>query len=303
MRVAFTGKGGSGKTTISSLFALQAVRDGHNVLALDADINQHLSNSLGLDTKLMSMGEHLDDIKQYLQSSVDIHKTTPPQRDSQFVQMKDDDWFMRTFTQQSHGVNIAGAGDIPEGNVGIKCYHGLNGAVELVLGHMIDRPDDIVVVDMTAGADAFSSSLFTKVDALVLVVEPTLKSLAVYDQFKPHAREYGIPLLVVGNKIESAADRELIESRVGAVTVYMPVSSYVKRCERGQSSVKDMPEQDMVLKLCLLRKELLKIERNWKLLERRSHEMHRKNAASQGFEVRIDKGFSLEETAQRVLNE
>jgi CO dehydrogenase maturation factor len=303
MRVAFTGKGGSGKTTISSLFALRAARDSYAVLALDADINQHLSGSLGLTSKLKSMGEHVDDIKQYLQGSTDIHKTTPPRRDSQLVQMKDNDWFIRTFTQQSHGVHIAGAGDIPEGNVGVKCYHGLNGAVELVLGHMIDRPDDIVVVDMTAGADAFSSSLFTKVDALVLVVEPTLKSLAVYDQFKPHAKEHGIPLFIIGNKIESLADREFIESRVGAVTVYMPVSSYVKRRERGQSSGGDVPEEEIASALRALREELLKIKRDWALLEQRSHEMHRKNAISQGFEVRIDEGFSLEKAARRIVNE
>jgi CO dehydrogenase maturation factor len=48
MRVAFVGKGGSGKTTLSALFSRHLARSGAPVVAIDGDINQHLAYALGL---------------------------------------------------------------------------------------------------------------------------------------------------------------------------------------------------------------------------------------------------------------
>ena len=307
MRIAFTGKGGSGKTTISSLFARQMALDGHTVLALDADINQHLAEALEAPGVIKSMGEHFDEIKTHLAGTnthfavQEMHKTTPPGRGSNFVRLNENDWFVQEFTQKAaSGVRIAGAGEIPEGNVGVRCYHGLNGAVELALGHMLDTEDDVVVVDMTAGADAFSSSLFTKVDALVLVVEPSLKSLSVFEQFRPHAAAHGVPLLVVGNKIETDEDRRFVEDKVGMLTACFGSSSYVKRRERGQVVAFEELDSTMVNGLRQLHGAVATAGRDWRELERRSHMMHRRNVhylTGAGVDGHIDKAFSLAELA------
>lgn len=312
MKIAFTGKGGSGKTTISSSFARQLADDGYPVLVLDADINQHLAQALNVTDKLTSMGEEFEVIKAHLRgnntrfTTEQMHKTTPPGTGSSLVRPVADDWFMKRYAVLQDGVYVAGAGEIPEGNVGVKCYHGLNGAVELVLGHMIDRPEEYVLVDMTAGADAFSSSLFTKVDALVLVVEPTLKSLSVYDQFLPHAKKYDIPLLVIGNKIESDDDRAFIEQKTGPLSAEFGVSSYIKRKERGQVTTADHFEYEMTEALRGLRTELGAIPRDWNVLQRRSYDMHWRNAKSWMGESalgHIDPDFSLKAEAMQRLSE
>lgn len=307
MRVAFVGKGGSGKTTTASLYARYVSRHGGRVLALDADINQHLATSLGYTGILPSMGLEFDAIKQHLRgintrfSTEEMKKTTPPGRGSQFVTLAPDDWFMREFTRETDGIRVAGAGEIPEGNVGVKCYHGLNGAVELVLGHMLDTPDDTVIVDMTAGADAFSSTLFAKVDALVLVVEPTLKSLSVYEQFLPNVEKYSLPFFVVSNKIIDQADRDFIAQTVPAFATELPQSGYVRAYERGQSA-----EMEPELKSALARLDttLRQNPRDWRRLEELSHELHAKNAESWAGEMakqQIDPEFSLPRYAARVL--
>jgi CO dehydrogenase maturation factor len=311
MKVAFTGKGGSGKTTLSSSFVRQLALDNYSVLAIDADINQHLAAALQVTDELVSMGEDNDKIKAYLKGSntrftnEQMHKTTPPGTGSQLIQLRDGNWFIKRYTVKHDSVYVAGAGEIPEGNIGVKCYHGLNGAIELVLGHFVDADDEFVVFDMTAGADAFSSSLFTKVDALVLVVEPTLKSLNVYDQFLPHAKAHGIPLFVVGNKIENDDDRLFIEAKTGPLAAVFEVSNFIKRKERGQITPDESVEQTMADALRALRKMLLEqVLKDWSVIEKRSHEMHRKNAKSWMGESalgHIDPEFSLKHVAETLL--
>ncbi|HZA80774.1 MAG TPA: AAA family ATPase, partial [Actinomycetes bacterium] len=61
MKIAFVGKGGSGKTTLASLLARHLAANGLPVLAIDADINQQLGVALGLEAaeaaRLPAMGE------------------------------------------------------------------------------------------------------------------------------------------------------------------------------------------------------------------------------------------------------
>lgn len=300
MRIAFVGKGGSGKTTTASLFAAHMHAKGKRVLTLDADINQHMAASLGFTGKLPSMGMEFDLIKQHLKgrnerfSVEEMKKTTPPGSGSKFVTLDHDDWFMQTYTREANGIQTAGAGEIPEGNVGVKCYHGLNGAVELVLGHMIDGKNDVVIVDMTAGADAFSSTLFAKVDALVLVVEPTVKSLSVYEQFLPNVKKYNLPLFVVGNKIIDDIDRVFIAKTVPVLAAEIPQSGAVRAKERGQVATLEPEVQNALDQLAeTLQKEVV---RDWDRLERLSHELHIKNAdswAGEAAKQQIDPNFSL----------
>ena len=308
MRLAFVGKGGSGKTTLASLYAEFEAARGKNVLALDADINQHLAASLGYNGELKSLGLELDTIKQHLRGenerfkSDSMHKTTPPGTGSNFVTISKDDWFVSRYAKETNGVLVAGAGEIPDGNVGVRCYHGLNGAVELVLGHLLDAENDTVVVDMTAGADAFSSSLFAKVDAMVLVVEPTLKSLSVYDQFAKYTKQHNLTLLVVANKVQDDADRSFIEERVGTLTAVIGQSSLVRSRERGETDQSLSADKELQAELTKLAEAVATVERDWSLLEKRSHELHTKNAndwAGKQSLDHIDPEFSLAQFAAK----
>ena len=89
MKIAFVGKGGSGKTTLSSLFVRRLVEQRLPTLAIDADINQHLAAALGASDEeaaaLPTLSAHLPLIKDHLRgtnpriSSPDaMIKTTPP---------------------------------------------------------------------------------------------------------------------------------------------------------------------------------------------------------------------------------
>src|ERR1700760_3093154 len=93
VKAAFVGKGGSGKTTLAALFTrfltASSTVDPGAILAIDADINQHLAVALGASEDeaalLPALGDHLDEIKEFLRgdnplipSASAMLKTTPP---------------------------------------------------------------------------------------------------------------------------------------------------------------------------------------------------------------------------------
>src|SRR5690606_37649399 len=179
MRVAFVGKGGSGKTTLSSLFPRYAAAHGPAV-AIDADINQHLGLVLGAPETPPPLGGMLTEIKEYLRGdnprikdAASMVKTTPPGRGSRLITI-DDPFFPSC---RVDGVRLTVTGPFAEDDLGVACYHSKVGAVELYLNHLIDGPGEYVVVDMTAGADCFASGLFTRFDLIYLVAEPTLQGV------------------------------------------------------------------------------------------------------------------------------
>jgi CO dehydrogenase maturation factor len=127
---------------------------------------------------------------------------------------------------------VAGAFD--ESDLRVSCCHSKLGAVELYLDHLVDGPGEYVVVDMTAGADAFASGLFTRFDMTFLVVEATRKSVSVYRQYRDHAVEFGVPVGVVGNKVTGADDLAFLREHVGAdLVAHCEQSSFA--CAQEQS--------------------------------------------------------------------
>jgi len=184
MKIAFAGKGGSGKTTLSSLFVRYLAARGLPVVAIDADINQHLAEALGAEEP-RAMGAHLPAIKEYLRgtnpriSSADaMIKTTPPGRGSRLLRPGGADPVHALGTTAPCGALLLATGPFEDDDLGVSCYHAKTGAVELYLNHLVDGPGEYVVVDCTAGADSFASGLFTRFDLTVLVAEPTRKGSA-----------------------------------------------------------------------------------------------------------------------------
>lgn len=244
MKIAFVGKGGSGKTTVSALFCHFLASQGKPVLAIDADLNQHLAHALsGEQHALPSLGDEYDRVKDYLRgdnpritSAAAMFKTTPPGTGSRLLRIGESNELYDYFAKTLNGVRLMATGVFQDDEVGIKCYHAKTGVVDLLLNHTVDTRDDFVIVDMTAGTDAVGSGLYNKFDITFLVVEPTLKSLEVYKQYKNYVATRGITLKVIGNKIQDDEDEAFIREVVGDDYVAgLTVSRYVRALDRGQS--------------------------------------------------------------------
>src|SRR5690606_25015371 len=122
-----------------------------------------------------------------------------------------------------------------DADLGVACYHSKTGATVLFLNHLVDGPDEYVVVDMTAGSDSFASGSFTRFDLTFLVAEPTRKDVSVFRQYKEYALDFGVALKVVGNKVQGPDDLDFLRAEAGDdLLVTMGHSDWVRALEKGR---------------------------------------------------------------------
>jgi len=322
MKIAFVGKGGSGKTTLSSLFIRHLAAARVPVLAIDADINQHLGPALGLDedeaAALPALGAHLPEIKEYLRganpriaSAETMIKTTPPGRGSRLLRLTEDNPVYAACARpvtldDGRDVRLMVTGPFNESDLGVACYHSKVGAVELCLNHLVDGRGEYLVVDMTAGSDSFASGMFTRFDLTFLVAEPTRKGVAVYRQYKEYARDFGVNLAVVGNKVQGEDDLAFLRAEVGDdLLVTVGHSDWVRAMEKGRPPRFELLEEANRQALRTLHEQVDAAyeARDWARYTRQMVHFHQKNAESWGnaktgadLAAQIDPGFLLDES-------
>ena len=151
----------------------------------------------------------------------------------------------------------------------------------MYLNHLIDGKGEYVIVDMTAGADAFASGIFTKFDMSFLVCEPTVKSVSVYKQYKKYASEFDVHIAVIGNKVEDEEDLTFLVENIGEnLLAVFGKSQYVKSLERGfLRDISELEEENKkVFEKMLMQIDLQ--EKDWERYYEQMVYFHKKNAES-----------------------
>lgn len=292
MKIAFVGKGGSGKTTLSALFTRYLADIGAPVVAIDADINQHLGPALGVPAADLAaippLGAHLTEIKELLRgsnpriaSAERMTKTTPPGRGSRLLDLAAANPVHQRFGYRApSGALLMLTGPFEQDDLGVACYHSKVGAVELYLNHLVDGTGEYVVVDMTAGADSFASGLFTRFDLTFLVAEPTLRGVGVYRQYAEYARDHDVAIQVVGNKVQGPEDGEFLREHVGdALFACLGQSAFVRALEKGHHPALAELEEDNLKALARMRDAVDRTGKDWAKFTRQNVEFHLRNAA------------------------
>ncbi|HIF26058.1 MAG TPA: adenylyl-sulfate kinase [Micavibrio sp.] len=293
MRIAFCGKGGSGKSTMASLTARMLASKQAPILVVDGNINQHLGEALGFgedaiesQPKLgMDSGLLFETVRGTNPRipSVDyLTESTPAGNGSGFIHFDQPSPIYDHYQIEKDGVRFMAVGSHEEAEVGTTCFHKFTGVFGIFLNHFIDQDGQYLIGDMCAGADPFASSgLATRFDAVVLVVEPTLKSTGVYDQCKKYAEPYGTKIFVVGNKVENEADEAFIREKIGDdLIACFGKSEYVRNLEKGIfAPIAELePENAAVIETILERTS--GIQRDWAKYQENGLKFHKQAAES-----------------------
>ena len=203
MKIAISGKGGVGKTTITALLAYLLAED-NRVSVVDADPSLNLALALGIPAPQVAQLVPLSEMSELIEERVGS-------RDGGFFKLNpkvDDLADKLSFTHD--GIRLLVMGTITKGGSGCAC--GENILLRAFLSHLLLEQREVVLVDMEAGLEHLGRRTIQAVDALLVVVEPGQRSLDVAQRIKRLAADIGLKrVLMVGNKLNSAEDNQLIQ--------------------------------------------------------------------------------------------
>jgi CO dehydrogenase maturation factor len=276
MRIAFMGKGGSGKTTIAASFISYLSNQGKKVLGIDADVNKNLGDVLSFTQKPLPLSENFAAIAYYLEGNrqeiknlgitkVPSFGSIPPSLSSVFIHLHEEDDFLETYSVGQDGIRLLDVGKHSHDDFSNTCYHAKLNSLEITLHHLLDTKDEYVVVDSTAGIDSLGTSLFMSYDLTIFVVEPTLKSINVFLEYQKATAPYGLNVKALINKVSSDGDKTFVLKHMNQEDIvgYVSESSHIYKLEQGDRAALNHFVTEYETLFDIIINESRKINRDW----------------------------------------
>ena len=208
MKVAVTGKGGVGKTTLSSTLARLYADEGRTVLAADVDPDANLGLALGLTQEEVNAIVPVSKMRELVMertaanASNTFYKLNPQVSDLPDKLAKD-----------INGVKLLVMGTVDTGGTGCVCPEHV--MLKALISSLVFRKDDVVVMDMEAGLEHLGRGTASMMDRFIVVIEPGARSIQTYEKVKKLAADLGITKVdVVANKIRDAEDEAFIRQNI-----------------------------------------------------------------------------------------
>jgi CO dehydrogenase maturation factor len=241
MKLAISGKGGTGKTTLTALLAQVFASQGHTVLAVDADPAPCLAEALGLPDALRSQ------LRPIAEMDALIEKRTgakPGTVGGFFTLNPRVDDLPDRFSVEHRGVRVLEMGSVDVGGSGCICPE--SAMLHTLFTHLLFRRDDVLLLDMYAGVEHLGRGTVDFVDALLIVVEPTRRSLGTAAQIAQLAGDIGLTRLhLVANKVRNEKDAAFLRAASSTTLPglpllgMLPVDDAVQDADRVGAAVYD----------------------------------------------------------------
>ncbi|MCK4908774.1 MAG: AAA family ATPase [Planctomycetes bacterium] len=223
MKVAITGKGGVGKTTLAALLAQAWAREGAKVLAIDVDPVASLAGALGFADP-----QNITPLSQMNELVEERTGAKPGTMGQMFKLNPTVDDLPEKIAHEHNGVKLIVMGGIKEGGGGCVCPE--SALVKALVRHIILQRDEHVIMDMEAGVEHLGRSTADSVNVMVVVVEPGMRSIRAAQQIKKLATQIGIKnIKAVGNKIRNVEDKKFITDNLKDIKVigFLPFTSEI----------------------------------------------------------------------------
>ena len=210
MKVAITGKGGVGKTTLSSTLARLYADEGRTVLAADVDPDANLGLALGLSQ------EEVDAIVPISKMRTLVEERTGATDANRFYKLNPyvaD--IPEKYSRDINGVKLLVMGTVDVGGSGCVCPEHV--MLKAILSSLTYRKNDVVIMDMEAGLEHLGRGTAANMDQFIVVIEPGARSVQTYRNVKRLAADLGVRRVrVVANKLRTEEDEAFIRSVIPA---------------------------------------------------------------------------------------
>ncbi len=180
IKIAISGKGGVGKTTLSGTLARLLARKGYDVLAIDADPSINLASALGIRNPPRPLTEFDELIDERAGGPAGVFKLNP----------KVDDIVERFGVTGPDNVKLLVLGTVERGGSGCMCP--ASSFLKALLRHVILKVNSVVILDMEAGVEHLGRGTTKGIDIMLIVVEPGARSVETAGRIVELARQIGI---------------------------------------------------------------------------------------------------------------
>jgi len=237
MKLAISGKGGVGKTTLAALLAQVYADAGRDVLAVDADPAPCLAGALGFPPHLR------DNLRPIAEMDALIEERTgakPGTVGGFFTLNPRVDDLPERFSVTHRGVRLLEMGSVDLGGSGCICPE--SAMLKTLFTHLLFRKDDVLILDMYAGVEHLGRATVDFVDAMIVVVEPTRRSLGTAAQIKKLAADIGLTRLwLVGNKVRDEEEAAFLAAETPGLPLLgtLPADLAVQEADRRGLAVYD----------------------------------------------------------------
>ncbi len=216
MKIAVTGKGGSGKTTVAGALARHLARAGHRVVAIDADPNPNLGIALGVS---QSATEALQPILNGLQAAGHTHDDPVPDPD---------ELMLRFGIEAPDGVRLVATGRIERPSDSCLCC-GSHSTTRAFFG-AVPADDRVVVADLEAGLNDLIWARPGPEDHVLVVADPSAKAVDIAVRAVELGRAMGVNhILALANRCASEQDAATLSEALGIETIAIPEDPAIER--------------------------------------------------------------------------
>lgn len=206
MKIAITGKGGVGKTTIAGILARLYSEQGKKVLAVDADPDANLASAIGFDEKEVENITPISHLKELIKERTGAE---PGEVGSFFSLNPEVSDIPDKYSLTKDSIKLLVMGSVESGGAGCICPE--SALLRQLVKHLVLGRDEVVVMDMEAGIEHLGRSTADSVDAFIIVIEPGRRSVQTARTIKKLAEEIGVKnIYVVINKAKPSLDVNIL---------------------------------------------------------------------------------------------